>query len=579
MQGENINIFWSYLIIEELIRNGIDYFCISPGSRSTPLTAVVARHPKAQKRLFYDERAAAYHALGYARATGKPAVLICTSGTAAANYFPAVIEADNDRIPLIVISADRPPELLQTQANQTIDQYHLYGNKVNHYFTLPVPTEDIAASVVLSSIDLLVSKAAGISKGPVHLNCMFREPLQPERIPINKAYSSSIEKWLSDGKPYTKYHSAVSQCSDFVFDEIIEIIQNNEKGLLILGRLPFNSRVEPLIEKIGWPVFADITSGIRYLDKSNMIKNFDHLLLDKNFKPRTVLQLGAQFTSKRLLKLIPEIRPKNHIVIEESSERIDAEHTVTMRVQSDVSLFVEKLVEKLPDNKIRGSWIKEVKAVEKIVTRTIDARMQAESFLSEAQIARIISEKILSGKALFLSNSMPIRDMNSFAMPNVTLRYVGANRGVSGIDGIIASASGFAQGLKRATVLLIGDLAFLHDLNSLYLLKQNTYPLIIILLNNGGGGIFHFLPVSQHKAIFKDYFLMPHTYTFENAARQFELPYRFTNNEDEFVAIFSEAQQRNASMIIEVKTDAEKNYSFHAGLKAELQKLLGERSK
>ena len=506
MQNENINIFWSYLIIEELIRNDIDYFCISPGSRSTPLTAVTARHPKAQKKLFYDERAAAYHALGYARATGKPAALICTSGTAAANYYPAVIEAHNDRIPIIVLSADRPPELLQTQANQTINQYNLYGDYVNWHFTLPVPTEDILAQMTLTTVDLMVSKAGGINKGPVHLNCMFREPLEPKNVKVNTAYIDSIESWRQSGKPYTKYHSATIKADDRTINEVKTIIEKSDRGLLILGRLPLGIEIEKLIQELRWPVFSDITCGCRHLDNPYVVQNFDHLLFDKSFIPDTILHLGAQFSSKRLLKLLPELKPENYILVEESGERIDAEHTVTMRLRSDINYFAGKLADFLPEKEVNSAWFEVVKEKERIVRNVIDDWIEEQSVLTEAQIARIVSREIMSDKALFLSNSMPIRDMNSFAQPNEALRYVGANRGASGIDGIIASASGFAEGLKRSTVLIIGDLAFLHDMNSLHLVKNNKYPLIIILLNNHGGGIFHFLPVAQHNAIFKDYF-------------------------------------------------------------------------
>jgi 2-succinyl-5-enolpyruvyl-6-hydroxy-3-cyclohexene-1-carboxylate synthase len=573
MQNENINIFWSYLLVEELIRNRIDYFCISPGSRSTPLTAAAARHPKAQKKLFYDERAAAYHALGYARATGKAAVLICTSGTAAANYYPAVIEAHNDRIPLIVLSADRPPELLETQANQTINQYNLYGNYVNWHFTLPVPAEDILAQMTLTTIDLMISKAMGVKKGPVHLNCMFREPLEPKNVNISAAYINSVESWRQLGKPYTKYHSATIKTDDTAINEVKTTIEKSDRGLLILGRLPLGIEIEKLIQKLRWPVFADITCGCRHLDNPYMIQNFDHLLFDKNFKPHTILHLGAQFASKRLLKLMPEIKPKNYILIEESGERIDAEHIVTMRIRANVSYFAKDLAGRLSSDNKNSAWFETVKGKEIRVRNVISDLLEQQKVLTEAEIARIVSREILPENGLFLSNSMPIRDMNSFAQPNKALRYAGANRGVSGIDGIIASASGFAEGLERSTVLIIGDLAFLHDMNSLHLVKNNKYPLIIILLNNHGGGIFHFLPVAQHNAIFKDYFLTPHNYTFKNAARQFGLSYKSVEKKEEFLKAFTEAQQAKEARIIEVKTDSNINYQTHSLLNKTLQDL------
>ena len=577
MQNENINIFWSYLIVEELIRSGIDYFCISPGSRSTPLTSAAARHPRAQKKIFYDERGAAYHALGYARATGKPAVLICTSGTAAANYFPAVIEAHNDRIPMIILSADRPPELLQTQANQTIIQQNLYGDYVNWHFNLPVPSAEIPSQMPLTTVDLMISKTLAAPKGPVHLNCMFREPLEPSRGKIDEKYLHSIESWHNSEEPYTRYRNAAQEIGDEILEEVGKIIKNSRRGLLILGRLPLGTDVKVLIEKLRWPVFAGITSGARSLNNPYMIQNYDHLLLDKDFKPDTILHFGAQFASKRLLKLFASDELSDYILVEESAERIDAEHRVSLRVQSNASRFAEKLSAYLSDNTGNSTWFKDIKQKEKIVTQVIGEQFKGEGNLTEAQIAWIISREIKPQSALFLSNSMPVRDMNSFAEANEALSRVGANRGASGIDGIIASAGGFAEGTKRTTVLLIGDLAFLHDMNSLHQLKNNKFPLIIILLNNRGGGIFRFLPISQFDGLFEDYFLTPHDYNFKNAALQFGIPYTVVESREDLIKAFNDAQENNKTTLIEVKTDSQKNHTVHTDLIKKISDLLNKK--
>jgi 2-succinyl-5-enolpyruvyl-6-hydroxy-3-cyclohexene-1-carboxylate synthase len=198
-----VNQLWAYLIIEELVRNGIDYFVISPGSRSTPLTVGVAQNSSAQHIICVDERSAAFHAVGYARATGKPAVLICTSGSAAANYFPAVIEAATDGVPMIILSADRPPELRQTGANQTINQVNLYGAYPNWQFDLPCPTAEIEPKMVLTTIDLAVSRSQQSPSGVVHLNWMFREPLAPTDAPID--IPASLRQWQKSEAPYTRY--------------------------------------------------------------------------------------------------------------------------------------------------------------------------------------------------------------------------------------------------------------------------------------------------------------------------------------------------------------------------------------
>ncbi len=575
MQAENINILWSYLIVEELIRNGIDYFCISPGSRSAPLTTVVARHSNAQKKLFYDERAAAFHALGYARSAHKPAVLICTSGTAAANYYPAVIEAFNERIPLIILSADRPPELLDTQANQTIKQHNLYGQYAKWHNTMPTPSENIKPQMVLTTIDLMISKSMGDSKGPVHLNCMFREPLEPKKEKIKDSYLSLIERWQKSRKPFTKYYTSPIIADKNIIKEVNGILEKSKRGLLIIGRLSKEINVSGLINRLRWPVFADITSGCRFIKSPYMIQNFDHLMLNSDFLLDTILHIGAQFTSKRLLQLTSKVNPENYILIEDSSERIDPHHTVTLRIHSDVNPFIKRLSQTLSIKKTEKGWIEDILNKDKQISGIIDDQMSRDTLLSEPVIARLISENIFSQNGLFLSNSMPIRDMNTFAVVNDAFRFVGANRGASGIDGIIASASGFAAGLQRTTILLIGDLAFLHDINSLHLLKNSSLPLIIVLLNNNGGGIFRFLPIAKYEEIFKPYFLTPHTFTFQYAAKLFEIPYHLVENKSTFVEIFTEAQNQNKTIIIEAKTDSVNNYRFHI----QLNQIVQERVK
>ena len=275
-----MNQLWGYLIVEELVRNGIDYFVISPGSRSTPLTVAVARHPQAQNTICLDERGAAFHAIGYARATGKPAVLICTSGSAAANYFPAAIEAATDHVPMIVLSADRPPELRQTGANQTINQVRLYGSYPVWQFDLPCPTAEIEPQMVLTTIDLAVSRSQQAPGGIVHLNCMFREPLAPTDAPIN--IPESLVQWQKKSAPYTRYVRKLTSPAELEIQSLIETIQQTGKGVLVVGQLKSVAEINAvsrLAAQLNWAVFADIQSGLRLsCDLPNLVHYFDLLL-------------------------------------------------------------------------------------------------------------------------------------------------------------------------------------------------------------------------------------------------------------------------------------------------------------
>ena len=257
-------------MIEELVRNGVSSFCISPGSRSTPLAAAAARHPGARTVVHYDERGASFFALGQARGSGRPAVMICTSGTAVANCLPAVVEASMDMIPLIVLTADRPPELRDTGANQTIDQSQLFGNHVLWQADLPCPDDKLDPTYRLTTIDQAVYRAQNMPAGPVHLNCMFREPLEPLPSDDCRAVlSESIENWKAGSKPYTNYASPIVTPDTDTLKEYAGIINDASCGLLLVGSLHSekdSQAVRLLSKHLGWPTLPDIRSGLRLDD-------------------------------------------------------------------------------------------------------------------------------------------------------------------------------------------------------------------------------------------------------------------------------------------------------------------------
>jgi len=263
---DNLNTLWGKLITEELLRNGIDYFCISPGSRSTPLTAAIARNKKARKIIYFDERGSAFHALGYAQAKGIPAVIVTTSGTAVANLFPAVIEAYQNKIPMIILTADRPPESLEVGANQTINQTNIFGKYVKWYFCFPCPDKKISPKMVLTTIDYAVYLSLNNPSGPVHINCMLREPLEPDEFDNQDSqdvYLKDIKNWMKNYRPYTAYSiSATTIESRETLGTISEIIKTEKRGLISVGRLKNNNETKAVLDfvrKVNWPVYADIT--------------------------------------------------------------------------------------------------------------------------------------------------------------------------------------------------------------------------------------------------------------------------------------------------------------------------------
>ena len=284
----NMNYLWANLMIEELIRNGVNTFCISPGSRSSPLVLAVANNPKAKSLIHFDERGSAFRALGIASAMRKPCVVITTSGTAAANVFPAVIEASKKKVPLIILTADRPPELRFTGAHQTIDQNKMYGEYVRWFFDLPCPTEAIALEFILTTIDQAISRAKGNPGGPVHINCMYREPLIGAGLKSTPTYLKTICNWEKDTSPYTQYVPSNAHLDQNAIKELIDKIENIKSGIIVVGKLSSlkeQKSVLKLTEKLNWPVFADISSGLRLGNAhKNIIHYFDQILLSDQYQ-------------------------------------------------------------------------------------------------------------------------------------------------------------------------------------------------------------------------------------------------------------------------------------------------------
>lgn len=568
----NINSLWADLMVEELVRNGIDFFCLSPGSRSTPLVAAVATNSPAKKTMHFDERGAAFSALGYARAKGKAGVVVATSGTAGANYYPAVIEAAMDHVPVLVITADRPPELRGTGANQTIDQVKMYGDYARWFFDVPCPTDKIPPEFVLTTVDQAVYRAQYGPAGPVHLNCMYREPLAPIGEEQDfREYLAPVKRWREGAEPYTLYRQPVKVCEPARMEIATKLLNGVKRGVVLVGRLLHEAErqaVAKVAEALDWPVIADIGSGMRLGDDRNVIPYADQMLASEKFgwdhTPDTVLQFGPMVTSKRVGQWLARMRPKNWVQVAGWPDRQDPQHQVTHRFEADIEMFCGFLLPFLSQKKAETNIAAWREGSEKAGT-AIDTILAEDGMLSEPMVARLVSQHIDKSGALWPASSMPIRDMDMFAGVGRVVP-VGCNRGASGIDGTVASAVGFGIGHEKRVTLLIGDLALLHDLNSLALVRMLKQPMVIVAINNNGGGIFHFLPIAERRDLFESYWGTPHGLTFEQAAGMFGLGYVVPKTPDEFVQIYREAQQGARSVLIEVQTEREENVGLHRRL-------------
>jgi 2-succinyl-5-enolpyruvyl-6-hydroxy-3-cyclohexene-1-carboxylate synthase len=578
----NLNSLWASLIVEEFVRNGIDHFCLAPGSRCTPLTVAIADNPNAKPSIHYDERGVAFHALGYGRATGRPAVVVTTSGTAVPNTMPAVVEAAMDHVPLVVLTADRPPELRGTAANQTIDQIKIFGDYVQWFAELPCPELQCPPPMVLTTIDQTVRRSCGAPGGPVHVNCMFREPLAPEPQQEDLGpYLASVGAWLEHKKPYTTYALPKRISNPETQEAIVDRLQKSAQGLVVVGGLrnvAERDAVSYLIKRLQWPVCADITSGLRLGDTSGCVMGFADILVRSRLlagdqRPDTILHVGGRVVSKHVASYIAVAEPSAYILIANHPDRQDPAHGVSLRVEGEVAEVCASLAARLERQEVSSGlalWQPAMSASKKAFERFA----VQEKNLSEPLIASLISQNIPPDHGLFVASSMPVRDMDVFADVTGPAVPVGANRGASGVDGTVAAAAGFAEGLQRPVTLLVGDLALLHDLNSLNYLRHTNYPVVAVVINNNGGGIFSFLPIARFEQYYEKYFITPHDLTFEHGATMFGLSYYRPKDCQEFLSHYQEALREKRSAIVEVRLDREENYARHAYLVAEMLKAI-----
>ena len=585
MSTARLNTRWAGLLVEELIRCGVRRFFVAPGSRSTPLVAAVARHERAQATLHYDERASAFAALGYGRATGRPAGWITTSGTAVANGLPAAVEAHTDGVPILLLTADRPPEKRDTGANQTIDQPGIFGKYTRWAVDLPAPTDEIAPEMLLTTADQAVHFARRSPPGPVHLNCMFRKPLDPPRREDEKTRqeADAPARRRRGDRPYTRRPVAVPAAPPDRLD----------------AEADAHAAVR-LAEALGWPLAPDATSRLRLAADGPIVPYVDQLLVSDAFReacaPEAVIHLGGRTVSKRLRLMLEEHRPAPYVVARPDARRLDPDHRVTDHVETTVAPFCDGLVERLDAPGPRDGDESQWQRANEAAARTLDAFAAGADAVSEPLVARLVSRHRPPGGALVLGSSMPVRDFNRYARPgpdadgfagadslsDAPLTPVFANRGASGIDGTVATAAGVCTGRseaapdgeERPVTLLIGDLALLHDLGALALLRDR--PVTVVAVNNGGGGIFHFLPIAERPDVFEPHFTTPHDRSFEEAAAMFDLPYDRPATPEAFAAAYRERSRSGAPALIEVRTDRRENRALHERLDTRVAEAVRE---
>ncbi|MBD2464400.1 2-succinyl-5-enolpyruvyl-6-hydroxy-3-cyclohexene-1-carboxylic-acid synthase [Oscillatoria sp. FACHB-1407] len=613
----NTNSIWASVLVETLHRLGLHTAIICPGSRSAPLAVAFAQHPQIEAIPVLDERSAAFFALGLARRTGIPTVLVCTSGTAGANFYPAVIEANESRVPLLILTADRPPELRACNSGQTIDQQKLYGTFPNWYSELSIPSLELSQ---LAYLRQTLIHAWGRSLHPipgvVHLNLPFRDPLAPTPQPEAQAFADQFPAHFFDfiqppsvQAQFNQFLPAQTRSNQFppspsVQTRLIALPHSlipslpippdwlhTQRGIIIAGvaqpRSPklYCEAIAHLAKTLGFPVLAEGLSPVRnYADLNPyLISTYDLILRNeawaKQLTPEIVIRIGEMPTSKRLREWLVATQPRQWVV-DLGDRNLDPLHLQTIHLPVAIESLVAATLN--PANRSNlaqapktASYLQAWCRAEVYVRDRIDQTLSQTEELTESKVAWLLSRCLPDETPLFISNSMPVRDVEWFWCPRSSAIQPWFNRGANGIDGTLSTALGVAH-RNQSSVLLTGDLALLHDTNGFLLTKSLVGHLTILLVNNNGGGIFGMLPIAQFNPPFEEFFVTPQHINIAQLCAAYEVEYQQIKDWDQLSAYLNPLPDKGVR-VLEIGThrtkDAQWRQHFFAQFAREMPLL------
>jgi 2-succinyl-5-enolpyruvyl-6-hydroxy-3-cyclohexene-1-carboxylate synthase len=547
-QAGNAAFRWATIFLQSLQQYGVQHVVLSPGSRSTPLTLAAASNDQLQKHIILDERSAAFTALGIGKATNRPAVLICTSGTAVTNYYPAVVEARQSGVPMILATADRPPHLRATGANQAIDQHNIFGD-------YPVLFHDVGEPRLgdkdLNRLSMLGQQAVHISqekRGPVHLNFPFRKPLEPEK------------KIFENDNPTPSNHNSPKRSANSFSITLSKDLKNDislsERPLIIVGPLAPDDNttcITQIADRIRAPILSESA-----IDHDNTIRWFSGFLRNENLRaelnPDLILRFGFQPTSKSLESGLTNWSPDNHYHFASTGQWQDATFSGAERVAwMGNAIKIDEI-----ESKSHPDWIKKWKTFEKKFGRHVDQSFKQEPKLTDGAIYYTFTSQIPPDHFISVSNSFPARDIHLFGKQSARLPLF-QNRGASGIDGITSTAIGLSLGLDRPGILFTGDLAFLHDTNALLNHNKLEQSLTVIVINNAGGNIFRMLPIKEYEEHFTTYFETPQSVNIQQLTGAYDIPYLGIDDLSglQNVDLQQWSKKHSGLSVIECQTDAD----------------------
>jgi 2-succinyl-5-enolpyruvyl-6-hydroxy-3-cyclohexene-1-carboxylate synthase len=549
--------------VNALTSFGLRDACVSPGSRSTPIALALARNESVRVHVHLDERSSAFFALGLAKASGVPTAVVTTSGTAAVNLFPAIVEASMSRVPLIALTADRPPELRGVGANQTIDQIGLFGVYARWFSDAPVPAEgsDAGRSWYVLGVD---TYREACRAGPVHVNLPFREPLVPS--------GESVDL----GEEFAVGHAGIGLVEgempeDDQVAEFADVITGGGNGLVYVGGLRVSGHwFVDLGDRLGWPVIAEPISGCRI---PGTLGAGQHLLANADFAdahaPELFLQIGASPTSRPALEAV---RTARRLIIVDPDELVaDPNRRAEKRFTVHAGNLVYRALDAITPSS-GGSWLSRWREADRRATDAVDALLDSWDEPFEGRIARDIAASVPDGSALVVGSSMPVRDLDAYMRPREGVRVI-ANRGASGIDGFVSTALGVSAS-GAATTALCGDLTLLHDIGSLIWSASRDLDCVVVVPNNDGGAIFSFLP-QRELPEFEELFATPHGLELGAIFRAAGTGYARVERAADLIPEVARARGARGVHVVEVPIDRARNLELHAAVREAVAAALG----
>ena len=559
MQSADVTATWCATVVDEWCALGARDVVLAPGSRSTPMALALAAEARLRLHVFHDERSASFAALGMAMANGVPTLLLCTSGTAAVNFHAAVVEASHAEVPLIVLTADRPPELQGVGAPQTIDQQRLFGVAVRSFVDVGVP-DDERRDEWRRSAQRAWSAATAQRPGPVHVNLPFREPLVG----------------MPGDLPAREFESATRKVRALPTEQLsrLSIRLAGRRGVIVAGvGAPSTSALARLADALAWPVLAEPRSGAR-ADHERFIRHADAFLRHeptaKSLQPDVVVRFGAPHASKVIATWLRD-SDAELVVVSESPFLIDPDRRCAMHVVAAPDAVCDDVAAVVAGRAATNDWLDEWAMAERTARAVIASMLDDEATLSEPGAARAMAASLPANASLVVSSSMPVRDLEWYAAATDHLRVL-ANRGANGIDGVVSTAVGVALATQAPTGLLIGDIAFLHDSNGLVALRHRVADLRIVVVDNDGGGIFSFLPqrsTLEHER-FEQLFGTPHGTDLAALARAHGLDVESVATTQQLKAALAKSGPR----VIVVRTNRDHNVQRHDEVHAAVARAL-----